>query len=223
MNPVSVPPIRLVKRAHACVELQRGPDRIVVDPGALGEAPPLDGCAAVLLSHGHFDHASRPVLERAARVGAPVLGPSDLPELVDSAVLADWVTALRPGDRRTVGGFQVDVVGGRHARMHPERTAPQNLGYLIDSRILITGDEHPTTTGPVEVLVTPVDAPWLRAIDLIEFVRRVGPAAVIGVHDGLLNDAGLAVADAVLTSLTREGVGSAFRLACGEHFQLSEV
>ena len=215
--------LRLVKQAHACVEVQRGPDRVVVDPGALGEAPQLDGCAAVLLSHGHFDQASRPVLERAAEAGVPSSDRPTSPALVDSAVLADWVTTLRPGERRTIGGFQVDVVGGRHAQVHPEHIAPENLGYLVDERILITGGEHPTTTTPVDVLVTPVDAPWLRATDLIEFVRRVSPAVVIGVHDGLLNDAGLAVADAVLKSLTREGVDRALQLASGQHFDLGEV
>lgn len=215
-------PFRLVKHSHACVELQRAPNRIVVDPGVLGEAPQLDSCVAVLLSHGHYDHASRPVLERVAEAGVPIFGPSDLVSLVGSEALANWVTVLRPGEQRMIGGFQVEVVGGRHAQVHPEHGGPENLGYLIEGRILITGDEHPSVNTPVDVLVTPVDAPWLRAVDLIEYVRRVKPGAVIGVHDGLLNDAGLAVAESVLESLTREGAGTALRLASGQHFDLNE-
>lgn len=216
-------PLRFVKHGHACVEVQRGRNRIVVDPGALGDVPQVDDCVAVLLSHGHYDHASRPVLEQAAEAAVPIYGPSDLIALVGSETLAGRVTALRPGERRTIGGFHLEVVGGRHATLHPERPGPENLGYLIDSRILITGDEHPSVKTPVDVLVTPVDAPWLRAVDLIEYVREVKPSVVIGVHDGLLNDAGLAVADSVLGSLTSEGAGKALRLASGRHFDLNEV
>lgn len=216
-------PLELIKHSHACVELRRDGRRLVVDPGGLGEAPDPTGSEAVLVSHGHFDHASRPVLERAAAAGVPVLGPSDLCAQVDSDVLAAQMTVLGPGDQREIGGFHVDVVGGRHAQVHPDRPGPENLGYLVDERILITGDEHPSVSTPVDVLVTPVDAPWLRAIDLIMQVRKVEPRLFIGVHDGLLNDAGLAVADTVVESLTREGAGTAVRPGTGTHLDLSLI
>lgn len=213
-------PTRLTKRWHACVELERGSTRIVIDPGALGEEPDLDGAAAVLVSHGHYDHASRIVLERAASTGIPVYGPADLAGLIGSEFLASWLTVVSPGERLDIAGFAVTVAGGRHAAVHPERPGPANLAFIIDERILVTGDEHPVPDTPITVLVTPVDAPWLRAVDLISYVRRVQPDVVIGVHDGLLNADGLVVADAVLASLTREGAGAALRLHVGEEFRI---
>ena len=215
------PLLRVIKRAHACVEVQRGSNRLVVDPGALGEAPSLDGCDGVLVSHGHYDHADRQFLEQAVKAEIPVFGPSDLAATVGSETLEAYVTVLQPGERHLIGGVCVDVVGGRHAAVHPEHPGPQNLGYVLDGRILVTGDEHPHVDASVDVLVTPVDAPWLRAVDLIEFVRRVKPGTVIGVHDGLLNEAGLAVADAVLASLPREGAGGAVRLGIDEYYDLT--
>lgn len=212
--------LQLIKHAHACVELRRGPHRILVDPGELGAAPDLTDCCAVLVSHGHFDHASRTVLEEAAAARVPIFGPADLSSMLGSEVLAHWLTVLHPGERRTIGGLEVHVVGGRHAPVHPEREGPENLGYLIESRLLITGDQHPRVDGPVDVLVTPVDAPWLRAVDLIAYVRSVRPETVLGVHDGLLNEAGLTVADAVLRSLLTEGSGRALRLTPGQHLDL---
>lgn len=217
---MTVPSFRLIKHAHACVELQRDEQRILVDPGDLGQEPELAGCTAVLVSHGHFDHAGRELLERAVAAGIGVFGPSDLGAVVGSQTLAAGLTVLAPGDRRTIGGFEVEVVGGRHAPVHPERAGPENLGFLIDGRVLITGDQHPGVLVPVELLITPVDAPWLRAVDLIEYVRSIEPATVLGVHDGLLNEPGLAVADAVLQSLIAEGAGRALRLARGQHLDL---
>lgn len=214
------PSFRLIKHAHACVELQRDEQRIVVDPGTLGEAPGPADCTAVLVSHGHFDHAGRDPLEAAVAAGVPVFGPSDLGVQVGSPTVAAGLTVLAPGDRRTIGGFDVAVLGGRHARVHPERLGPENLSFLIDGRVLITGDQHPRVSVPIELLVTAVDAPWLRAVDLIEYVRSIEPATVLGVHDGLLNETGLAVADAVLQSLTAEGAGRALRLGHGQHLDL---
>jgi hypothetical protein len=75
--------------------------------------------------------------------------------------------------------------------------------------VFVTGDEHCLPPGPLRLLVTPIDAPWLRATDLIRYIRAVRPERVIGVHDGLLNPDGLAVARSVAAPLEREGAGLA--------------
>lgn len=81
--------------------------------------------------------------------------------------------------------------------------------------MFVTGDEHPLPPGPFRLLATPIDAPWLRATDLIRYVRALRPVQVLGVHDGLLNADGLSVAQSVATSLESNGAGSAAILADG--------
>lgn len=211
----------LVKHGHACVELRSGDARLLVDPGTLGQVPDPAPMSAVLVTHGHYDHADTAVLEAAVRAGVPVFGPEDLVEQCPSEVLAGGLTVLRPGDAVTVGGLAVEVVGGRHARVHPEIEGPVNLAFRLGGTVVVTGDQHPDLGRDVPVLVTPVDAPWLRAVDLMEFVRRCRPGLVVGVHDGLLNETGLMVADQVLASLTREGAHTAVRPALGEVVDLS--
>lgn len=72
--------------------------------------------------------------------------------------------------------------------------------------MFVTGDEHPVPPGPFTTLVTPIDAPWLRATDLIRYVRALKPYRVLGIHDGLLNQQGLDVAHHIAESLLQEGV-----------------
>lgn len=211
----------LVKHGHACVELRSGDARLLVDPGTLGPVPDPAPMSAVLVTHGHYDHADTAVLEAAVRAGVPVFGPEDLLEQCQSDVLARGLTVLRPGQEVAISGLQVQVLGGLHARLHPEIAGPVNLAFRLGSTVVVTGDQHPDLGSDIPVLVTPVDAPWLRAVDLMEFARRCMPGLVVGVHDGLLNEAGLMVADQVLASLRREGAREVVRPALGEVVDLS--
>lgn len=206
----------LVKHGHACVELRSGDARVLVDPGTLGPVPDPGPMSAVLVTHGHYDHADTAVLEAAVTAGVPVFGPKDLLEQCPSDLLANKLTVLHPGETVHVDGLLVEALGGLHARLHPEITGPVNLAYRLAGTVVVTGDQHPDLDADVPVLVTPVDGPWLRAVDLMEFVRRCTPRLVVGVHDGLLNEAGLQVADRVLASLPHEGAHAVVRPAVGD-------
>ncbi|WP_402466375.1 MBL fold metallo-hydrolase [Isoptericola aurantiacus] len=211
--------LRLVKRHHACLEIVSDEGRILVDPGTLGPAPDLAGADGVLVTHEHPDHADIALLDAALRRGVPVHGPASVRDALDAAT-ASRMTVLADGDRLAVGGLDVVVGGGEHASIHPDHAGPENLSYLVAGTVLVTGDRHTPWDGPVPVLATPVDAPWLRAVDLIRYVREIAPHTVIGIHDGLLNDAGLAVADRVMASLGREGVRRSVRPGVGDELTI---
>ena len=121
-----------------------------------------------------------------------------------------------------IGALTVRVSGSRHAEVHPTIPGPENRAYLIDERVLVTGDEHPVPPGRLTALVTPADAPWLRAADLIRYVRAVRPELVVGIHDGLLNADGLGVARRVVDSLRDEGAARSALLADGEAIDIPE-
>lgn len=194
--------IRVVKHHHACVMVEDETTRILVDPGQLAPAPSLEGMDAVLITHRHFDHFDPVVVARALEQAIPVWVPADaLDELGPHALLSEAV----PGATIAVGTFAIQVSGDRHAEVHPHIAGPQNRAYLISEAVFVTGDAHPVPPGPFTALVTPVDAPWLRASDLIRYTNDLAPHQVIGIHDGLLNSAGLDVARRSANSLLREG------------------
>ena len=215
-------PIRMTKIHHACLTIDDGSTRILLDPGKFGPRPGLDGVDAVLITHRHVDHLDPDLVAEALRRGVPVWAPGDaLGDIGDlDGVGAGGPHEAVPGAALRIGSLSVQVAGERHAELHPTLPGPENRAYLIDERVLVTGDEHPVPPSRPTTLVTPADAPWLRATDLIRYVRDVHPELVVGVHDGLLNADGLSVARHVIDSLRDEGATRATMLSDGESIDI---
>ena len=214
--------IRVTKIHHACLTIDDGRTRLLLDPGQLGPRPGLDGVNAVLITHRHSDHLDPGLVEEALRRGIPVWAPGDaLDELGGLGARGeDGLHEAVTGTTLRIGTLPVQVAGNRHAEVHPTLLGPANRAYLIDERVLVTGDEHPVPPSRPTTLVTPIDAPWLRATDLIRYVRDVHPELVVGVHDGLLNADGLSVARHVIDSLRDEGATRATMLSDGESIDI---
>lgn len=210
--------VTLTKHHHACVTLASGDTRILVDPGSLGEAPSIEGIDAILITHDHFDHVRPELIAQALAEGIPVWLPADAAGRL--GLEGEGVHLAEHGDAFAVGSIKVSVLGDEHAPLHPTKAGPQNRAYLVDGRILITGDEHADAPGPVDVLITPADAPWLRSVDLISYIQRLTPRLVIGVHDGLVNEAGRKIATKNIAALTGEGAKEATIVAEGDSIEL---
>jgi hypothetical protein len=51
---------------------------------------------------------------------------------------------------------------------------------------------------PVATLLVPLHAPWSKIAEVIDYVRAVGADQAYAVHDGLLNETGLALVGGLL-------------------------
>jgi L-ascorbate metabolism protein UlaG (beta-lactamase superfamily) len=191
--------MEIVHLGHACLRLTHGGVSLLVDPGGFSEglgdslAQPgrWDDLAAVLVTHAHPDHLDPelvPVLaERAGSDG-----------LVAEANAADVVTeaggtarVLGVGDRLEIGPFEVEGVGGQHAVIHADVPRIGNVGLLVragGTTVFHPGDAYDTAPGGVDVLATPLNAPWAAVKETVEFVRAVAPQVVVPIHDGLLRE-----------------------------------
>jgi L-ascorbate metabolism protein UlaG (beta-lactamase superfamily) len=197
--------VRITKYTHSCVRLD-GDGVLVVDPGEFSERSALDGADAVLITHEHPDH-----LDVAALTAAVERRPSlrvfaheqVLPKL---AAFGDIATAVGPGESFAAAGFPVRAFGGRHALIHPDVPRIANLAYLIGDET--TNVYHPgdSFTVPedtvVDTLFVPLNAPWMKLMESIDFVRAVKPARAFAIHDGLLNPTGAQISDGHLTRLS---------------------
>ncbi|GEK20033.1 MBL fold metallo-hydrolase [Cellulomonas xylanilytica] len=212
--------IRLTRWGHACIRLDRGTDRLVIDPGVFSELPgALDGVEAVLVTHEHPDHlATEPVVE-AVQGGVQVWAPQAVVDaLVGAGAPADRVHAVRAGETFGAGGFEVAALGEWHALVHEDVPRIHNVGYLVEG-ILHPGDAYVDPAGAdVAVLCTPIGAPWLKLGEVVDYVRSVGPDRVVVVHDALLSAIGQGMANGLLGRLG--GAGEPISLDPGEGIDL---
>lgn len=212
----------LTRWGHSCVRLDHAGRALTIDPGAFSQVgPALDGAQGVLVTHEHPDHVDLDAVAAAASGGADVVAPEPVvAQLAERGVPAERLHAGTPGERRTVAGFDVQVLGGLHAVIHPNAPVVANLAYLVDGVVLHPGDSWtlPPAEAHVDVLLVPLGAPWLRVGDAVDHVRAVRPQRLVAVHDAGLSETGVRLAVDLIGRLG--GAGPVTVLGPGEHVEL---
>ena len=176
---------------HSCVLLDTGAARLLIDPGTFSSGfEDLSGLDAVLVTHQHPDHLD------TERLTVLLAGNPDVRLIVDPGTaeqLGDVRHELvQPGASVQVGGSRVDVLGGRHAVIHPDIPVIPNNAYLVDGTHLHPGDSIDTfPPEPVDVLFLPTAAPWQKISEAIGYLRAVAPGTAVPIHQGILSAPGL--------------------------------
>ncbi|MDG4857032.1 MBL fold metallo-hydrolase [Streptomyces sp. T-3] len=189
MTPTRTPQLKLTKKAHACIRLEKDGQTLVIDPGGFSEQDAAAGADAILVTHEHPDHFNEDRLRLA-------MDANPAAEIWTLRSVADQVSAAFPGRVHTVGhgdtftaaGFDVQVHGELHAVIHPELPRITNIGFLVDGSVFHPGDALTVPDQPVDTLLLPVMAPWSKVSEVIEYVREVKPQRAIDIHDALLTD-----------------------------------
>ncbi|HEY3682749.1 MAG TPA: MBL fold metallo-hydrolase [Streptosporangiaceae bacterium] len=197
--------MRFTKFTHACARIEADGVTLLIDPGAFSEPAALDGANAVLITHEHFDHVEPERLRAAATADPDLLiwtNAAVAEQLAVHPELKDRLRTVAHGDTFTAGpsagGVDVHVYGERHALLTRAMEPPANIGFHIGGVAFYPGDALTVPEEPVHTLLTPTDAPWLRRVDLDDFVSAVAPKAGVSMHDGLLNDIGIMLVDGAM-------------------------
>jgi L-ascorbate metabolism protein UlaG (beta-lactamase superfamily) len=181
--------MRVTHLGHACLLVETPTARLLIDPGTMSAFTDVRDLDAVLVTHQHPDHvdAGRLAALLAANPGARlVIDPDTVPTVSDLPVSPE---VARPGDRLSFGRSTVDVLGGRHAAVYGDIPGCTNSAYLVDDGALLhPGDSFFVPQPDVDLLAVPVDGPWLKLAEAVDYVHAVSPRAAVPIHEGETTD-----------------------------------
>lgn len=180
--------MQIVHFGHACVLVETGSARLLIDPGSFsGGFEELTGLDAILVTHQHPDHLDLErlpaLLERNPE--AALVVDSASADRVAEAGLGYQVTS--PGEQLRLGGVTVDVIGGDHAVIHQDIPVIPNNGYLFEGSLLHPGDSFTPPPAPVDALLLPTGAPWLKLSEAVDYLRTVAPPVAVPIHQAVLS------------------------------------
>ncbi|GAA4394108.1 MBL fold metallo-hydrolase [Tsukamurella soli] len=188
--------MRVTHFHHSCVLVEFAGTTILFDPGNFSHGfEGVTGLDAIVVTHQHPDHidmARLPALVDA-NPGATLLA-----DPTTAAQLGEGWQAAAPGDVFTVGAVTARATGGRHAVIHPDIPQIDNTSFLLGNdsnpaRFMHPGDALFVPDVPVDVLALPVNAPWAKISETIDYLRAVKPRLVVPIHDALLSGFGTGI------------------------------
>ncbi|MFD8980950.1 MBL fold metallo-hydrolase [Streptomyces sp. NPDC059564] len=206
--------MKLTKRLHSCVQLEKDGRTLVIDPGAFSEPDAGLGADVLLVTHEHPDHFEEGRIRAAldANPGAALWTLRSVAEKL-SAAYPGRVHTVGHGDAFDAAGFSVRVHGELHAVIHPDVPRITNVGFLVEGSLFHPGDALTVPDAPVDTLMLPVHAPWNKIAEVIDYVREVKPRQAIDIHDAYLSDIARPIYDGALAGL---GGAPHRRLGAGE-------
>jgi len=185
--------LQLTKFGHSAFGVTKNGASVIVDPGSLTDTIRFDGrISAIVITHDHPDHWTQEWIDRLTTADpVPIFTTPDVAEKIS----ASHIRTVTENGKWDVDGFTLEFTPTTHARVHNSIPAITNLTCFIDRTVMYTGDSldrlaaaHPP------VLAVPIGAPWMKLGEAIDFVLAAQPERCFPVHDGVLSQAGRALA-----------------------------
>src|SRR5699024_9160579 len=122
--------MRITHLGHACVLVEAAGTRVLIDPGSFSDLwHGVEDLNAILITHQHADHIDpehTPALMED-NPQAVVYTADD----VHRSLLLPRAEPATAGETFTIGGLEVEAVGGNHAVIHADIPRVHNIGFVL--------------------------------------------------------------------------------------------
>lgn len=181
--------MKFTKLEHSGCIVEKDGKKIVCDPVEIeGNLPELNNVLAIIITHKHGDHLQIEKLEKIMEQnpGVRILTTSDTVSEVPHAEI------VRNGDIINVADFRLRFFGKDHAAIVDGVVPCENIGVVIDEKVVNPGDSFDVPDGLVspELLLAPIAAPWCKVVESANYIRAMRPKIVVPVHNAVLSDFG---------------------------------
>lgn len=211
--------MNITKYEHACLVVEKGGQRLVIDPGVWStDFVVPENVVAIIITHEHPDHLDPEKLKAItdASPGAIVYGHEDVLKKIEGLN----TQPVTPGEPVPVGEFRLRFTGGEHAVIHTSYTPVANLGVVIDDALYYPGDSFALPGAVVHTLALPVSAPWMKISEAMDFLAEVKPMRVFPTHDAILSETGHQLVDRMLATVSESINAKYERLPFGQTVEL---
>lgn len=178
--------MRIRKFGHACLLVEDGDGRVLIDPGGFSAGfEELTGLTGVLVSHQHADHVDQdrlPALLERNPAAAVHTDEATAAQLAERGLPAH---AVHEGDSLDLG-LPVRVFGHDHAVIHPDIPVVPNVCFLVADRYFHPGDSFTQPGVDIDVLGLPAGAPWMKTAEAVDYLRAIAPRIAIPIHEAVL-------------------------------------
>jgi L-ascorbate metabolism protein UlaG (beta-lactamase superfamily) len=202
--------MRITKLGHCCLLIEEAGKRILTDPGSFTTENAIRQCTAidiVLITHEHGDHIHVETLKSILELSpaAQVITNSAVGALLEAQGITYQV--VEGVTKTIIDSIALAAHDAAHATIDGDFGQVQNTGYFVAEKLFYPGDAYTNPGVPVPVLALPVSGPWAKVSDVLAYAREVRPHHSFPVHDGLLNEQGLAIVHRVVgTRLQDAGI-----------------
>jgi L-ascorbate metabolism protein UlaG (beta-lactamase superfamily) len=178
--------MKFTKYGHAAFLIEEGASKVLIDPGSFSSGfEDLTALTAVLYTHIHADHYDEGKLSAilAHNPDVQLIADSDTAVAIEAA--GHTVKVAGEDDVLELGSFRVKVIGHDHAIIHRLMPQAKNVGYFINDRAFYPGDALTVPRDPVEILLLPVEAPWTKVAEVIDYMLEVAPKIALPSHESV--------------------------------------
>jgi len=187
--------MRLTHLGHACLLVETGGQRILIDPGVFSPGiVDVTGLNVILVTHQHADHVDLQRLPAVLEANPQALlyaEPQAAAVMAGAGIGSEHTVA---GEELSFGRVLIMPVGEKHALINEALPRIGNLGVVIrvegEPSLFHPGDAYDAEPGQIDILAVPLNAPWTASRDTVAFAQRIAPKVSVPIHDALLSATG---------------------------------